>query len=88
MLAGLVSSDQGVSSSVPDIGRHRSMNTNYPPITLSPATCLLLSHCTCNPNPLPAGWCTALHKWARGDARRERAEGRGGRGGPGSPGTS
>ena len=37
MLVGLVSSDQGVSSSVPDIGRHSSMNTHYPPITLGPA---------------------------------------------------
>ena len=51
MLVGLVSSDQGVSSSVPDIGRHWSMNTHYPPITPQPAAAasfsLQLHHHSC-----------------------------------------
>ena len=67
------SGDQGVSSSVPDIGRHWSMNTIIPQLLLACISLQLPPHTDFLPPQAGAPPPPPLHKWARGDARERGA---------------
>ena len=62
-----------MSSSVPDIGRHWSMNTIIPQLLLACISLQLPPHADFLPPLAGAPPPPPLHKWARGDARERGA---------------